>query len=51
MWEGGTMDTERRRRPVGPVGGAVRDHRGERGNNVGLNRPPCCALSLTHACL
>lgn len=29
MWEGGTMDTERRQRPVGLVGGAVRDHRGE----------------------
>lgn len=32
-------------------GGAVRGHREERRDNVGLNRPPCHGLFLTHACL
>lgn len=28
VWEGGTVDTERRQRTVGLVGGAVRGHGG-----------------------
>lgn len=44
------MDTERRRRPVGPVGGAVRDHRGGAREQCGLKQASMLR-SFPYACL
>lgn len=50
VWEGGTMDTERRRRPVGSVGGAVRDRRGGAREQCGLKQASMLR-SFSYACL
>lgn len=47
----GAAVTEKRPRSVSLVGGAVRGKSGQRRDNVGLNRPPCHGLFLTHVCL